>query len=938
MKRYITLVFALLCAYTTHAQTGTIKGTIKDAKTGESIIGASAVIEGTTNGAVTDVNGYFTIPKVQAGTYNIIISYISYKTIKLENIQVAADKVTLINTALETNQTELTEIVITAQRSTQTEVAVISEIKSAQMVVSGISAQQISRSLDRDAAQVVRRVPGVTIIGDRFINIRGLSERYNPVLLHNVFAPSMETDSKSFAFDIIPSSQLDRMLVFKSPSAELPGEFAGGVVKIFTKSIPEQTSLVLDYSTAYRVGNTFNDFYQSDRNSSYWTSFNTGYYDLPNSFPNNVGSGDQALQAGRSLPNIWSAQKVTAIPDQRLSLTYTYRGKIGNVTIGNVTALSYSNARSTFNVSRQDFNTANAQTGQASIIYDRFDDQYNQSIRAGALHNWAFRFNPNHTIEFKNLFNQNSNGRYTNRDEFNRENGTVQNNHSFDQQYRGLYSGQLVGKHKFSENTTVDWVTGYGYSYRDQPDYRRYRSDLDQTNGTVNIFVPSAISPDFLGRFYSTMRENSYTGTVIITQIIPFKNKPDFSPTVSGGVFFEYKDRSFNARNFGYLGNSNFDISKTTLPIEELLRSENINNNGGLNFREQSLPSSSYDATNQLLAYYANINIPLSKKFNLITGVRFEDNLQQLQSADVGGAPVTVKNPILRALPSANVTYNFTDKMLIRGAYGITLNRPEFRELAPFSFYDFDLNVVIKGEPFLKTPLIHNADLRWEYYPTPAEQISFAVFYKNFLNPIEQIFQPGSGSGGAKTFQFANAASAYSVGAEIEIRKSLAGLTKSAFLDDLGVLLNAAVIKSEINLGSVSSGQLDNRPLQGQSPYVINTGLSYNNVKSNWQVNILYNVIGKRIFAVGYTNRDGVEAYPNAWEMPRNVIDISFSKRIGERLTVKGGISDLLNQENLILMDGNLDRIFDRRADQNFQRFKPGQLFSLGFTYTIFSK
>lgn len=235
-------------------------------------------------------------------------------------------------------------------------------------------------------------------------------------MLHNAFTPSMETDVKSFSFDIIPSSQIDRLLVFKSPAAELPGEFAGGVVKIFTKNIPDQTSITFDYSTSFRQGTTFGDFDQPEQGKNYWTGFNNGYQSIPSSFPNknlNFATPAELELAGRALRNNWTAQRTSAIPDQRYSLTGNFKLQAGNVRIGNVTALTYSDSRTAFEITRKDFNESN--NNVQSVIYNYNDAQYNRNIRVGILHNWSVRFNENHSIDFKNLYNQLSNSSTVNR-------------------------------------------------------------------------------------------------------------------------------------------------------------------------------------------------------------------------------------------------------------------------------------------------------------------------------------------------------------------------------------------------------------------------------------------------------------------------------------------------------------------------------------------
>ncbi|WP_394991129.1 TonB-dependent receptor domain-containing protein [Emticicia sp.] len=937
-KILLTFFFAIL-SIISFAQTGVVRGTIKDAATDEDIIGATVRIDGTTLGVSTDINGFFSISKVPVGKRKVIISYVSYKQKEIE-VTAEIDKVIEINTTLQEDKVVLQEVKVVANRITGTEVSVISEIKASQMIVSGISSAQIGKTLDRNAAEVVKRVPGVTIFGNRFINIRGLNERYNTVMLNNVFTPSMETDVRSFSFDIIPSNQIDRILIFKSPAAELPGEFSGGVVKIFTKSIPDQNFLTIDLGGSYREGTTNKDFFEPQHGNNYFLGFNDGYSDLPKFFPatkneiNSAGS-ERLAQIGQSLKNNWTPLQSTAMPDLRLSLTGGFKIQKGGLRIGNFSAINYSNAYTNFDMQRNDFEFSQiAKNGEAGEVFNFSDKQYTHAIRLGVLHNWAFRLNDNNTIELKNLFNQMSNGQFVNRTGF--DSGNKWNIRSFDQVYRGIYSGQLVGKHTLiKDKTTLDWVLGYNNSYRDQPDYKRFRYNIDGT--TPTLLVPQGSAQTFnLGRTNIQMIENSYTGGVNLTQKIVVKKaaqKEDNKELeLKMGVFYEMKNRQFDARNLGYVQASSANFNTGSLPIEQIFASANINNTTGVKIDEQTNPNDSYSAKNNLMAYYVSGNYSLTKKLNAIIGVRVENNSQKLDSYDLINNPLNYNNTKTNLLPSANITYNLSEKSLFRVAYGRTLNRPEFREIAPFSFYDFVNNRNITGNPKLQNAQVQNLDFRYEFYPTPSEIVSIAGFYKKFTNPIEVVFASGSNP----NLSFENAESAYSSGIELETRKSLENITKSSFISKLNLTFNAAFIYSRVKLNSsIAANQSNNRPLQGQSPYVINGGLGYSDSKKQLQINILYNVIGKRIYAVG--NNYGFQ-YPDWYEMPRNVIDVTFSKGIGKSLLLKGGVTDILNSRNLVLQDGNQDRNFDIDTDQIIQSYRSGRVYSLGLSYTFNKK
>jgi TonB-dependent receptor len=908
---------------------GSITGVVKDAVTGEAIIGANVLIQGTSTGASTDVEGKFEISKLAAGTYNVQVSFITYKTNLITDVVVEDAKRVNLEIPLAEESSQLQEIVIQAKRQTDTDFELLRSIKESKLVVSGITAEQISRSLDRDAAQVLRRVPGITIVDNQFVQIRGLSTRYNPVLLHNAYAPSLETDVRSFSFAMIPSSQLDRMLIFKSASADLPGDFAGGVVKVFTKSIPDENGIILDYSTQFRVGTTFENYLHQQKNKGFNTGFNTGFYDLPSKFPSKVTSdtqGDDLVNVGRSLKNLWTPVKGTASPDQRFTLTVNKKFKIGSVEIGNISALSYSNSFATYTVRRNDYTESGSKIDQN---YGYSDKQYNQYVRTGFLFNWAFKLNPNHIIEFKNLYNQSSQDQYVDRTGV--ENSTGQKNGGFDKYYRGIYSGQLLGTHDFfNKRTTVEWVAGYNNSYRDQPDYKRFLTNLDG-NGGAQIVVPNTILPNSLGRFYSKLNESAYSGGLSIKHRFNFLEDALRNPEIKGGFFFENKSRTFSARNIGYKQSASFDYSLQNLTIGELFQPQNINNTTGIQLGELTYKKDSYRASNNLLAYYLMTSIPFTKKIKLDAGARVENNLQQLHSYDdFIPAPVNPKNQINRILPSGNLSYNFTDKMLVRAAYSKTLNRPEFRELAPFSYFDFNFNFLYRGNPALRTATIQNIDLRWEYYPSKTEMVTFGLFSKHFKDPIETLVDINSPGGGLKQIFFKNANYANSLGAEVEIKKSLSGLADSKLLNNISLMFNATFIKSTVKLYATDTvGRKSSRPMQGQAPYVINSGIFYNSQESGWQVNLLYNIVGRSIVFVGN------KSYKDVYTMPRGVLDLTFSKQIGERLQLKGGVTDILNQPVTFLQDGNDDGKFDRSKDQTVQKYKPGQVFSLGFTWKL---
>jgi outer membrane receptor for ferrienterochelin and colicin len=946
MKRYFFMfIFLLGLSLIVSAQKGKISGVVVDGNTNETLVGATVIIQGTYIGTTTNFDGEYELPNLEPGEHNVQVSYISYDNVLIEKIKVEGGKTVTLNIKLMPATMQIEGVVVTTRRIQHTEMSMISSIKTSDLVVTGISAQLISRSQDRDAGQIMRRIPGVTVADDKFVVIRGLNERYNTVMLNDIAAPSMEADVRSFSFDIIPSSQLDRMLVFKSPSAELPADFSGGAVKIFTKSVPEKNGFEISYSTGYEPSTTLRPFYGIERGQGHWAGLNTGAYNLPADIPSDIRSvrnPTELQRLGRQFQNNWVPEERLAFFNQSLSLSGYFKKDWAKVTIGNFTAFNYSNSHSSNEVERYDYNAYNIIEDRSLPIYWYNDNRYKQNIKLGVLHNWGFRYGSNHSVEFKNMFNQISSFDYIQRGGDNYDFQYYPNNHSFTQLFRGIYAGQLSGKHDFLlGRLQVNWLTGYSYSLRNMPDYKRFRSDLTELNGDPSesvIYVPiGGAQPYFLGRFYSDMEENSYTAGFNLTYNVVKSETKTFRPVLKAGAYFEEKDRWFLARNIGYTQAIGFNQELRSLPINELFAPENINDFGGIKIDEQSNPNDSYQAYSTLYAYYVSASLPFSDKVKLVAGLRVEDYTQRMVSATTERKidEVFQKTDFF---PSVNLSYSFNDKMLVRTAYGRTINRPEFRERAPFSFYDFDYNLNKTGNIFLKDALIDNAEIRWEYYPSLSEMINFGFFYKHFTSPIESVFEPGAGSGGAKNFSFSNAESAYSYGVELDFRKSLGGILTSTVLDNFSLVFNASLIKSEVTIGSGSgSGRdTDNRPLQGQSPYIVNAGLFYNNEDHNLQVNLQHNIIGKRIYSVGFTtlDRSRVE-YPDVYEMPRNLLDLSVSKSFSNNITLRLGISDLLNQTNVMLQDAKEDGKFDKKTDQILQIYRPGTLYTFSINYKL---
>ncbi|MBL7837627.1 MAG: outer membrane beta-barrel protein, partial [Bacteroidetes bacterium] len=566
-------------------------------------------------------------------------------------------------------------------------------------------------------------------------------------------------------------------------------------------------------------------------------------------------------------------------------------------------------------------------------MFDYLDDNFTIESKINVLSNWIFKKGLKNTFTFSNIFNQIGENETTIREGVNpTERPTDEfKNYSYHYTSRSIYFGQFDGLHKLrSKNEKLNYTLGFSSINRNEPDYRRFRTYRTVgSNSDFTLIDPPSSSLFDAARFYSKLKEYTISATANYeNQYINFLDT-NTEITFKTGIYAENKNRDFNARwiSYSYAGDPSKKNEFLRTPLDQIFAPENINALSGFKPSEGTNPSDKYTASNQLGAAYVFASVPYSRfKFNF--GVRTEYFNQTLKSATANG-PINVNLPNFNVLPSINTAIYFDsayDKTLLRITYGKTVNRPEFRELAPFVYYDFMYDVNIVGNPDLESATIDNLDMRFETYPSAGESFSFGVFYKRFIKPIESYVQP---IGLSQQYYLNNAASAQNYGIEVELRRDFKNRTQNRFFKHLSTIINASYIYSRVDLGADSTLSQDRRrPLQGQSPYIINTSLQYT-TDSSWKINVAYNIIGKRIVYVGNN------IFPTIYEMPRHSLDITFMREISKTLTLKFGISDVLNYKHQYWQDTNGDGkiSYTNDIDQQLMVFRRGQLFNLGLNF-----
>jgi outer membrane receptor protein involved in Fe transport len=934
-RHYLLIVF-VLSNLSLFSQSASITGKLVDSEKNQAIQGASINIYAINKSTVSDSKGEFTLRNIKNGYHILTIKKQGYRLITFDSLFIENGKdVDLGEIVLEEKVETFKKGTVIYRKKKTTDAAAVEDQKKSEVVINVVGAEQIEKSNDGDAAKVAARVPGVTLMENRFIMLRGLSQRYNSVQINNINAPSTEVDRRAFSFDLVPSNMLDKMSVYKSPSSDIAGDFAGGVIKLTTKSEIGKNFVSYSMGLGYRLNTTFS----TQQNNSVGSNtdilgFDNGNRALPDGFPSTLAGNSTAqnVALGKTFKNNYSLSDYKTPLDFGIGIGFGQNIKIKKMNLYTVNNFGYSTNFQYAKMKRFRFQNDPDPEVYVREMFNYTDDNFAIESKFNILSNWILEVNKKNMFSFKNIFNQIGENETTIRTGVNpteRPNDEWKN-YAFHYTSRSLYFGQFEGAHKFGKKQKISYTLGYSNVNRNEPDFRRFRSVRSIGSGDqFTIVDPPAASLFDAARFYSTLKEN--TGAVSVDYENHYARdtvqKKDF--IFRAGAYTESKSRTFSARwlSYKYTGNPAIKDAFLKTPFDQIFSGDNINTTGGFKPEEGTNPSDRYDAQNNLIAAYVNGSFPFSN-FNVNAGVRAEAFNQYLQSkTQSSDIDVTLEN--FNILPSLNISYNFDKRNLVRIAYGKTVNRPEFRELAPFVYYDFMYDVNIVGNPNLKSATIDNLDLRFERYPAKGQTVSLGVFYKKFINPIENYVQP---IGLSQQFFLNNAASATNMGAEIELRKSFENSTQNNFFKYLSIILNASYIISEVDLGADSTlSQAQKRPLQGQSPYIVNTAIQYQN-DSGLSVNVAYNIFGKRIAYVGNN------IFPTVYEMPRHSLDITISKELTERLKIKFGVSDVLNFKHQLWQDTNGDGIIDykkNRTDNQLLEYRRGQVFTFGISYKI---
>ncbi|MEG1635491.1 MAG: TonB-dependent receptor, partial [Rikenellaceae bacterium] len=698
----------------------------------------------------------------------------------------------------------------------------------------------------------------------------------------------------------LPSSQIESMVIVKSPVAENPGDVAGGFIKITTKNLIDKNSLQIGVATGINTV-THSGVFKINRGGALdFLGFDAVKRPLASSFPShlNLAQSDLTNITRLGFNNDWSVHKMAPAPDMRLSLSINrgFKTKKG-VDVGLVGAIGYSSINKTmFDIKNSRYGAFASDVVRPEALEEYTDNQFVRENKINAMYNMSFKLDPKNRIDIGNIFNINGKNRLTERSGVTSNSGVYYIEQT-EMLYtsRLSYAGQLAGNHIIDENknSVLDWNVGYSYANKQEPDRRIVKNMVGYVSGQdINQL---RTYNDKIQRYYQRLGDNvaslgaNYKYTI---------GSGEFKPELKAGIFSTYRSRDYTPREFIYrYDNLTADARREYLyrPYEQMMSQEYLGADK-VYIEEITQKSNAYTASDIQGAAYAAFNLPW-RKFNAYIGARYEYSQMKLtyDKSMSSSKEIIITNKYTDGylLPSVNLTYNLSDKHVVRFGYGKTINRPEFREVSPAVYQDFDLMGEVQGNENLKIAEIQNLDLRYEFYPSSGETISLGVFYKSFKNPIEWNFID---MGGTYRYSFDNAKSATNYGVELDIRKSLDFIGAK----NLTFVANATYVKSTVKFNGSNINQERDRAMQGQSPYIINGGFYYDSPKLGLNASVLYNRIGKRIIGIGKSNSVNGSTdsdIPDSFEMPRNTIDLSIAKKLGKMFELKFAIKDLLSED-----------------------------------------
>jgi outer membrane receptor for ferrienterochelin and colicin len=871
---------------------GRVIGRVVDAETGRPLPGAQVAVEGTAVLRVAGVDGRFVLTGVPAGEQTVVVRFIGYAPKSVTGIQVPEGAAVALDVTLEASAVAVAGIVVTAAREAGSVSRALDAQRAAVGVTSAITSEQIARSPDSDAGAAIQRVSGVTVEDGKYVSVRGLGERYTTTSLNGSRLPSPEPERKTVPLDLFPTGLLSSITTLKTFTPNLPGDFSGAQVDIRTREFPVRRQLNFAASTGLNPDVTGQALPMAPGVGGEWLAAAAGPRLIPG-----VVEQTQRPQPGaptnemvNAMRNVWSTVDRTGRPGSSLGVSLGGRDPILGQDVGYLAALTYSAT----DEARLDMVRENVEGDHYEGVLGR------HSILWGGLVNLSTILGTHTRLSLNNSYNRSADN------EASLERGFYENHGSNIQIERLRYveravrSSQIQAEHQLTTRYLLDWSVSHASISRQEPDRSEYVTSLDAPQ-------PVWYNQEGAFRAYGGLTEGSFEASTNLEMRLGGIGRH----RIRVGGTYRATDR--DAYDTGYsIWSREWSLTdaRWTQAPEEFFDGRYATPSDSLFGISLFNAGGDYRAEDRLLAGYGMAEVALGDRIRLVGGARLEHSEVTLHYEDVLGTRGSTEPAYTDILPSLALNLDLTDAQKLRLSVSRTLARPEYREIAPVCYRAGLGEEQRCGNPDLVRTGIENYDARWEWYPSPTEAVSFSLFAKRFSDPIEARYQ---GRSGTNSLWFENAESAVNYGVEVEAMKNLGFL--GYVLEPVSIFANTTLMKSEVRTGVEGEPV---RPMTGQAPYVVNTGVTYTSRSQATSATLLYNVVGERI-----TNaRPSGSQVSNIVEQPRPMLDLSL------RFPIMGGADGKLDFKNL------LDSPYElRQGDLLRSYYRTGRSLSIGVSW-----
>ncbi|MFW6078267.1 MAG: TonB-dependent receptor domain-containing protein [Gemmatimonadota bacterium] len=925
--RTVLIAAALAAAATPSAGqdgTGRIVGTVGSDETAGPLAGVHVRVASSEISAITDLDGRFALSGVPAGTHALEVRMLGYESKTVTGLRVDAGAVTRMDVTLRTAAIEVAGITVTAARERGSAAFLMDERRIADGIVEAVGSAEISRSPASSAADVAMRMPGLTVTDGRYAFIRGLGERYSQTSLNGSTLPSPEPERNVVPLDLFPAGFLESLSTRKTYSPDMPADFSGGTIAIATRDFPDRLRIRAGIGTSINTMSQFRGgFLTYPGGGLDFLGVDDGTRALPDEATRRLGgmrgermSSDPAVREaiGRALPRQFSPVESNVPMNRKLDLSIGNRLELFGRELGIVTGLTYSDGyrRQTDRVERKWRASAfdpelPAERREPNVDYTFTTGTRN--VRLGAIANLSVLLTPSQKIGLKTTFTRNADDEARRFLGDNREDlgGTIRNER-LRFVSRSLYWGQLFGEHRLPLDSRLEWRVNRAAATRDEPGLRE--AVYIRTFGRDDDPFHLESAGESARYFFGNLRDDDSALDVDWRTPIPIGS--DLTASVKTGLSIRGRARDFAARRFYWNFNGSFTDLTSALDPGSIVG--HVPRSGELTISEIVEPGDRYRIDETREAAYLMLDLPFTGSLRAVVGARVERYGLDLVSRD----SLLADRRRTDLLPALNLVYRPSDRMNLRAAASRTLDAPEFREIAPFQFTEATSLRQIYGNPALDVARIRSADLRWEWFPAPGEVVSLGAFVKRIENPIEQVFFATAST----AYSYQNANEATLRGVEFEVRHGLG--TIDAALEPFTVQTNVSLIDSEVEVRRSGAFQptSSNRPLEGQSPYVLNAGLRYAPPESGPEIGVFYNIFGPRLVAAGGSG------IPDIYERPRSQLDVTFGTMMPGNARLSIEATNLLDAEYRHEQTANGITLVQKQ-------YRVGRTFSFGLSWTL---